>query len=44
MEFTQTDQGLRLAAERHYTLVPVDGLTDNDLQKYRDMTDISLDH
>lgn len=35
MEFTHTDEGLRLAAERHYVLVPKDSLTDADLEAYR---------
>jgi hypothetical protein len=37
MEFAHTDEGLRLAAERHYTLVPKNGLTDADLEIYRTM-------
>jgi hypothetical protein len=39
MEFAHTDDGLRLAAERHYQLVPKNGLTDADLDLYRSMND-----
>lgn len=35
MEFTITDEGIRLAAERHYQLVPKDSLTDQDIELYR---------
>jgi len=37
MEFTETNEGLRLSCERHYTLVPKDALSDDDLQIYRAM-------
>lgn len=37
MEFTLTDDGLRLAGERHYQLVPKDGVSDADLEHYRGM-------
>lgn len=39
MEFTHTDEGLRLTAERHYHLVPKEALTDADLESYRAMND-----
>jgi hypothetical protein len=35
MEFIVTDQGLRLAVERHYSLVPSSDLSDSDLVQYR---------
>jgi len=35
MEFTNMDEGIRLASERHYQLVPEDSLTDQDLEQYR---------
>ena len=34
-EFIHTEDGLRLAAEKHYLLVPRDGISDDDLDKYR---------
>lgn len=37
MEFTHTDDGIRLAGERHYQLAPKDGLSDDDLELYRSM-------
>ncbi len=37
MEFAETEDGLRLTSERHYTLVPKDDLSDADLQTYRAM-------
>jgi hypothetical protein len=37
MEFIPTDDGLRLAAERHYQLVPKDGISEADLDLYRNM-------
>jgi hypothetical protein len=39
MEFAQTEDGLRLAAERHYQLVPKDALTDADIDLYRSLSD-----
>ena len=39
MEFTNTDEGIRLACERHYHLVPKDSLTDQDLEQYRSSSD-----
>lgn len=41
MEFAHTEDGLRLTAERHYALVPKDGLTDEDLETYRTMNGLS---
>ena len=35
MEFAITDEGIRLASERHYQLVPKDSLTDQDIELYR---------
>ena len=35
MEFTQTEEGLRLSAERHYQLTTPDALSEADLEQYR---------
>ena len=35
MEFEQDGDDIRIAAERHYRLVPSDDVTDQDLAKYR---------
>jgi len=35
MEFTLTEEGIRLANERHYQLVPKESLTDQDIAQYR---------
>lgn len=35
LEFLLTDEGIRLAAERHYQLVPKDSLSDLDVEMYR---------
>ncbi|MBI4559271.1 MAG: endonuclease [Candidatus Hydrogenedentes bacterium] len=37
LEFCATPEGLRIAAERHYYLVPPDKFTDEDLQRYRSL-------
>jgi hypothetical protein len=37
MEFVPTGDGLRLAAKRHYQLVPKNGVSDADLDCYRAM-------
>ena len=37
MEFVPTEDGLRLAAERHYQLVPKNGVSDAELDCYRAM-------
>ncbi len=42
MEFTQTDEGLRLLSERHYLLVPKDAISDSDLNIYRTSVDNTL--
>ena len=34
-EFEETDEGLRIAAERHYRLVPPESLTPEELETYR---------
>lgn len=34
MEFANTDQGIRLAGERHYHLVPKEQLTNADIEQY----------
>ncbi len=39
MEFTDTDDGLRLVGEKHYQLVPKHGLTDGDVELYRSLSD-----
>lgn len=41
MEFTHTDDGLRLSGERHYQLVPKESLTDADLDTYRSTNDVT---
>jgi hypothetical protein len=38
LEFAQTNDGLRLIAERHYVLVPESELTEPDLTLYRTMS------
>lgn len=38
-EFASTVDGLRLAAEKHYVLTAPEGLTEDDLDLYRQMTD-----
>lgn len=37
MEFAATEDGLRIASERHYILVPKESLTESDLDTYRKM-------
>jgi hypothetical protein len=39
MEFTHTEDGLRLVGERHYQLVPRDGVSVEDLKLYQSMGD-----
>ncbi|MBE7493308.1 MAG: endonuclease [Verrucomicrobiaceae bacterium] len=39
MEFTNTEDGIRLACERHYLLVPKDKLSDEDIAQYRAVSD-----
>lgn len=34
-EFEQTDNGVKIAAEKHYRLVPPEEVTDDDLRNYR---------
>ena len=34
-EFEQTDDGVKIAAEKHYRLVPPEEVTDDDLRNYR---------
>jgi hypothetical protein len=35
-EFVETEEGVRIAAEKHYQLVPSDQVTDGDLKSYRE--------
>ncbi len=37
LEFAKTEDGIRLASERHYHLVPKDLLTEQDIELYRSM-------
>ena len=36
MEFEETAEGVRLAAEKHYRLVPPDEITDEELRMYQE--------
>ena len=37
-EFVETDEGVRIAAEKHYELVPPDKLEEGELKAYREST------
>jgi hypothetical protein len=41
MEFAETHDGVRLAAERHYRLVPRELLTSADLESYRALNEVA---
>jgi hypothetical protein len=34
-EFEESDDGLRIASEKHYRLVPPEEVTEEDLKQYR---------
>jgi hypothetical protein len=41
MEFANTPEGIRLACERHYQLVPKDAVSDEDIEQYRSSSDFA---